>query len=148
MINDLKHLVCVCSKQRVVYTYRLLQTHTGHYMLMVNTHTHTTFSLRWSGCDLHHHTRVCSSAPVRTVSSLHALLLPSDRRKRQRDIFQDSGRPDPPLQEEEPGPGHAPAPLRQKEDGHVDHAPKSSPTPAAPDAPQRGGQRLRECVLR
>lgn len=33
--------VCLCSKKQVVYTYRLLQTHTGHYTIMVNDLTHS-----------------------------------------------------------------------------------------------------------
>lgn len=35
-----KCFVYLCSKQKVVYTYRLLQTHMGHYTLTVNAHTH------------------------------------------------------------------------------------------------------------
>ncbi len=39
--NKMLLFVHLCSKQRVVYTYRLLQTHTGSYTLLVKTHTHT-----------------------------------------------------------------------------------------------------------
>lgn len=38
---DVTCCVYLCSKKKVVYTYRLLQTHTGYYTLTVNTHTHT-----------------------------------------------------------------------------------------------------------